>query len=71
MAERQPHHLTVNGQPYCGWTGCQAGRDIAVKSGVDHCSHTTKASAERAAFRLRPHFRRGAVKIAPGTCPEA
>lgn len=69
MSRGHRHHLTVAGQPYCGWLGCQAGRDIAAKSGVSGCTTASKAAAERAKKALAPHFRKGAVQIVPGDCP--
>lgn len=65
----QLHHITVGEQSWCEWTGCQAGADIATKAGQHTCGHTSGRSAQRAAQALRPHFRRGAVKVVAGSCP--
>ncbi len=65
------HHLTVGGEPWCAWTGCQAGRDIETKAGRWTCGQVSAAAATRAARALRPHFRPGAIKIVAGACPDA
>ena len=65
------HHLTVGDQPWCDWTGCKAGQDIDAKAGGHTCGHATGASAQRAAKALRPYFKRGAVRVASGPCPQA
>jgi hypothetical protein len=66
-----PHHITVGGDTWCQWTGCQAGLDINRKVGDVTCQHRSKASAMRGAQALRPHFKRGAVKVVTGICEHA
>ncbi len=68
---KTPHHLTINGDPWCGWTGCEAGQDINAKAGDVTCGHASGASARRGAQALRPHFKRGAVRVVPGECPHS
>lgn len=76
---RQPAHITINGRPFCGWTGCLAGMDIQRKverantgAGLPPvlCGHTSLNRARRVAQALRPHFVRGAVAVVAGDCPE-
>lgn len=66
------HHITIGGQPWCGWTGTQAGLDIqrAVGSAVT-CGHKSGAAAHRGAKLLRPKFKHGRVKVVTGACPHA
>lgn len=49
-------HVMVGDTPYCDWTGCAAGRDIATKSGVTTCGQVSFAAAQRAAKALQPFF---------------
>lgn len=63
------HHLTINGRPYCEWTGCMAGQAIAEKTGVTACTHTSQNAARRAKSLLQPHFGRGKVAVVVGNCP--
>lgn len=64
------HHVTIGADPWCDWTGCTAGQDITRKIGRHiGCGHTSAAAAARAAKALRPHFRRGRVKVVAGPCP--
>lgn len=67
------HHIQIgNSGTWCSWTGTQAGLDIMRKAagpgGQITCSHSSRAAAQRAAALLRPHFKRGAVKVVPGQC---
>lgn len=64
-------HLTVGHEPWCGWSGCQAGRDVMAKAGHVTCGQPTAAAAKRAAKALRPHFKRGTVCVVTGPCPNA
>lgn len=68
---QNPHHLTVGHEPWCNWTGCHAGRQVMEKTGLVRCGYGAKASAERAASKLRPHFKRGTVKVVAGECSHA
>ena len=63
------HHLTISGRPYCEWTGCMAGQQIAGKSGVHACTYGSQNSARRAKSQLQTHFKRGAVAVVSGDCP--
>jgi len=68
------HHLVIGRDtvdPWCVWTGSQAGQSIAEKAGRPTCDHSSRAAADRAAAKLRPHFRRGAVRVVAGPCPHA
>lgn len=70
MTTAQHHHITVGDDTWCQWGGCQAGRDIDAKVGSHvTCGHGSKTAALRAAALLRPHFRKGAVKVVKGDCP--
>lgn len=64
------HHIQIGttGDTWCDWTGSQAGQDIMKKTGPVMCSHSSAAAANRAATLLRPHFKRGRVKIVAGEC---
>lgn len=64
------HHIMIRGETWCDWTGSQAGLAINAQAGDVQCGHHTRASADRAAKALRPHFRRGAVKVIAGDCPQ-
>lgn len=67
------HHLTIGREqpePWCRWLGCKAGQDINLVAEVS-CDHSSRAAADRAAKKLRPHFRRGAVRVVAGPCPHA
>lgn len=69
MTHRHHHHITINGKPYCDWLGTMAGREIALKSGVDTCGHLSGAAANRSAKALRPFFAHGVkVSAVPGDC---
>lgn len=59
-------HLTIAGRPYCERLGCQAGLDLALKTGVSSCSYPSTAAAKRAAQALRPHLH--SVRVVPGFC---
>lgn len=71
-------HITINGRPFCDWTGCQAGRDkqVAAAKALDvspvevSCGHRSMNHARKIAAALRPLFRRGAVAVIAGECPE-
>lgn len=63
------HHIMIRGDTWCDWTGSQAGQAINAKAGQVLCGHHTKAGALRGAKALRPHFKRGAVKVVAGDCP--
>lgn len=71
----RPAYIAVNGDPFCTWTGTQAG--IAkVKAAQERdpgasctCGHRSTASAERSARALRPEFKAGMVKVVKGFCP--
>lgn len=69
-------HITIGGDPFCGWLGTQAGTDKVREAqardpaATCNCGHLTLASARRSAKALRPAFKRGAVKVAYGDCPE-
>lgn len=65
---RSPAHIMIGDQTWCDWTGCQAGADINRKVGIVTCSHGSTAGALRAAKLLRPHFRKGVVKVVAGRC---
>lgn len=66
---RVPHHIMIGDTPWCDWSGCQAGRDIMTKIGQHiTCGQPSGAAARRAAQALRPHFRKGAVKVVAGHC---
>lgn len=64
-------HITINGDPWCNWTGCHAGREIMNKTGPVPCEHRSAAAAERAAEKLRPHFKPGLVVVVAKPCSEA
>ena len=67
---KHAHHIIIGDHDtWCDWTGCQAGQDIMAKAGRVMCSHESAAAAQRAAKALRPHFRRGRVKVVAGDCP--
>lgn len=76
MAHAQPAHITVGGQPFCGWLGTKAGADkVRAAQPRDPkaactCGHRTTAAAQRSAAALRPDFKRGSVKVVPGFCPD-
>lgn len=68
------HHLTIGRtkpEPWCNWLGCEAGRSIGAKAGVECCDYSSKAAADAAARKLRPHFKRGAVRVVATPCPNA
>lgn len=74
---RKVAHITIAGEPFCGWLNCQAGQDKAATAAkaldVDPsdvtCGHRTLTHARTVAAALRPLFRRGAVAVVPGDCP--
>jgi len=68
MAASKPHHIQIGDTPWCDWTGCQAGRDILAKVGPTSCGQPSGAAAKLAAQALRPHFKRGRVKVVAGPC---
>lgn len=63
------HHLTVNGSPWCDWTGCKAGQDINAKAGDIRCGQPSGAQARKSAAALRPFFKPGSVRVVAGPCP--
>ena len=64
------HHIKVGDDPWCDWLGSQAGQRINTAVGKDClCGHWTAASAKATASLLRPHFKRGRVKVVAGRCP--
>ncbi len=66
---QKTHHIMIGDQPWCQWSGCKAGQDIMAKIGRHiTCSHSSAAAAKRAAQDLRPHFKRGRVKVVAGQC---
>lgn len=67
------HHIVIGkaADTWCEWTGSQAGREINEKAGRVTCDHSSLAAALRGAKALRPHFRRGAVRVVSGRCPHA
>lgn len=65
------HHLTIAGEAWCDWTGSIAGQAINAKAGGVCCSHATLTAARTGAKALRPHFKRGRVRIVEGECPQA
>lgn len=63
-------HIKIGDDTWCNWGGCQAGRDIDAKVGKHvTCGHKSMAAAKRDASLLRPHFKRGRVKVVEGDCP--
>lgn len=64
------HHIMIGDTTWCDWTGCKAGLDIQAKTGRITCGHDSAAAAKRAAQALRPHFKRGRVKVIAGPCPQ-
>jgi hypothetical protein len=68
MTTATHHHIQIGDDSWCNWTGCQAGMDIMQKTGRITCDHPSQAAALRAAKALRPHFKRGRVKVIPGRC---
>lgn len=54
-------HIAVEGEPLCSYSIWQSRGEL--------CGHNSKASAIEAARRLRPHFKRGRVKVVEGRCP--
>ncbi|USN14391.1 hypothetical protein KABACHOK_05780 [Brevundimonas phage vB_BpoS-Kabachok] len=75
MTNTQPAHITVGGEPFCGWLGTQAGADKVREAKARDpgascaCGHMKTADAERSARALRPGFKRGRVKVVSGFCP--
>lgn len=69
MKSPNHHHLTVGGDSWCERSGSTAGAAINEKAGRVLCGHLTKSGAERGAKALRPHFRRGVVRVVAGQCP--
>lgn len=76
---RKKAHIIVGGEPFCNWTGTQAGREIQEKvaranSNLEPsdvcCGHRSIRGANRIAQALRPHFRAGAVVVVQGECPQ-
>lgn len=65
------YHIRIGDDPWCRWTGCAAGQSIMEKSGRVTCSHTSQRKALAAAKKLRPHFKRGRVRVFEGQCEEA
>lgn len=76
---RKAAHITVGGEPFCGWLGCAAGQDKArtaaqaldVHPAAVTCGHRTLKSARAVAQALAPLFRPGAVAVVTGECPDA
>lgn len=74
---RKQAHITIAGEPFCGWLGCMAGQDkaqTAAKALDVHpaeitCGHRTTTHATAVARALRPLFRRGVVAVVAGACP--
>lgn len=72
------HHIMIGADSWCNWSGCEAGRKIqdraSAESGIARhdlmCGHLSRKGAERVAKALRPHFKRGRVRIVQGACPE-
>jgi hypothetical protein len=64
-------HIEIGSTPWCEWTGCAAGMIVAEAAGVHLCGFETVKEAEEAARKLRPHFKRGRVKVVRGECPIA
>ncbi len=62
------HYLTIGDRPYCDHLGCQAGLDLALKTGVDTCGYRSGAAAKRAAKALQPFFC-VPVRAVRGDCP--
>lgn len=72
MHAKNPHHLRIGPDTWCDWLGCTAGQKInAAEGGKLTCESVSRAQAERVARLLRPHFKRGRVKVIPGPCPHA
>lgn len=75
---RKTAHITIAGEPFCGWLGCQAGQDkatTAAKALDVHpaevtCGHRSLSHARKIASALRPLFKRGAVAVVVGACPD-
>jgi hypothetical protein len=73
-----PAHITVGGEPFCGWLGCAAGQDkaeVAARTLGVHpvaisCGHETTGGARKVAKALAPLFRKGAVAVVAGPCPD-
>lgn len=73
------HHIMIGRDSWCNWTGCVAGQRIQAQASAESgiapfdlmCGHDTRAGAERVAKALRPHYRRGRVRVVPGNCPES
>lgn len=61
-------HIMIGDQPFCTWTGCKAGQDIAAKAGVRFCGQVSIAAAKRNAKLLAPHFK-VKVQAVAGPCP--
>ena len=64
-------YLKMRSLCWCEHAGCQAGAQVVHETGVYQCSYPTRKEAEEAAKKLRPHFKRGIVKVGTGQCPIA
>lgn len=71
MTQATQHHIMVGKDHWCDRTGSTAGMDINNKAGGVLCGHDSLKSALAGAKALRPHFRRGVVKIIAGPCPHS
>ena len=65
-----PAHLTVHRRPFCDFTGCMHGHDIAKSAGVHTCEYPTFREACAAAEKLVAVGQMG-VSVAMGPCPES
>lgn len=70
----QVAHIAIGDSTLCEWSGCAAGAEkVRAASQVlgkpCTCGHGTMASAQRAAKVLRPHWKRGVVRVVRGPCP--
>lgn len=76
----KPAHILIGSEPWCNWLGTEAGRKIAMKveaanqgSGIAAhdvlCECNTTRKTRRIAQALRPHFKRGRVKVVRGPRP--
>lgn len=64
------YHIRFMGEPWCDFTACQAGLELAIQAGGVCCGHSTLRGARTAAASInRLPGRAGSAQVRPGRCP--
>jgi hypothetical protein len=65
-------YLKANNRPWCEWTSCMAGLDLAKQAGVHQCSYRLRKDALAAMRKInRVEGWAGVASVADGACPAA